>query len=232
MDFEQADCDAGAHHLFSELDAGKVVILDFVMLNCAPCIVGTTALENLTAPYENSHPGRVHIYSFGFLDSYTCEQLLAWRNNNEFSHPVFSNGEEQVNYYGGMGMPTIVVVGTNEHKVFFKSIGYTPSIDDKIIQAIDSALLYNPTGVGEPSAVNGFRIYPTLVTDQFYVELSDELPGSEIILFDASGREVLTSSVAENGRTSIPVTGLSRGIYIARLRQNSSLSDGIRLIVQ
>ena len=41
LDFEQADCDSGVHHLFSELDAGKVVILDFVMSNCAPCIVGT-----------------------------------------------------------------------------------------------------------------------------------------------------------------------------------------------
>jgi thiol-disulfide isomerase/thioredoxin len=231
-DFTAAECQGNSHHLFDELDAGKVVILEFFMLNCAPCIVATKALENITQPYQNSHPGRVHIYSFGFLNSYTCDQILGWKNDNEFSHPVFDDGEDQVDYYGGMGMPTLVVIGTNEHKVFFKSIGYTSAIDDEITQAIDSALLYNPTGVGEPFAVNGFRIYPTLVTDQFYVELSDELPGSEIILFDAFGREVLTLSVMEKGRTSIPVTGLSRGVYVARLRQNIGLSAGVRLIVQ
>ncbi len=104
---------------------------------------------------------------------------------------MFSNGEEQVNYYGGMGMPTIVVVGTNEHKVFFKSIGYTSAIDDQIRQAIDSALLYNPSGVGEKIASDGFRIYPTLFTDRINIETGKEFNGAEIVIFDAYGRQVL-----------------------------------------
>ena len=232
VDFEQAECEGASHHLFTELDAGNVVILEFVMLNCAPCIVGTKALESITAPYENSHPGRVHIYSFGFLNSYTCDQILGWKNDNEFTHPVFDDGEEQVAYYGGMGMPTIVVVGTNEHKVFFQSIGYTPAIDDEIAQALDSALLYNPTGVGEKDPVSGFRIYPTLVSDHFNVEISEDISGSEILLFDSFGRAVLTSGISGTGRTSIPVTGLSKGLYIARIRQNNGLSGGTRLIIQ
>ncbi len=41
MDVEQNDCDGAYHHLFAELDAGNVIILDYVMLNCAPCILGT-----------------------------------------------------------------------------------------------------------------------------------------------------------------------------------------------
>jgi len=32
MDFSRFDCDSVEHHLFSELDEGKVIILDFVML--------------------------------------------------------------------------------------------------------------------------------------------------------------------------------------------------------
>jgi len=232
MDFEQAECEGASHHLFTELDAGNVVILEFVMLNCAPCIVGTKALESITAPYENSHPGRIHIYSFGFLNSYTCDQIFGWKNDNDFTHPVFDNGEDQVAYYGGMGMPTIVVVGTNERKVFYKSIGYTPSIDDEIQQALDSALLYNPTGIGDKYPVSGFRIYPTLVSDHFNVEISEYISGSEIILFDSFGRAVLTAGITGRGRTSIPVAGLSKGLYIARIRQNNGLSDGIRLIIQ
>jgi hypothetical protein len=232
MDFEQDDCDGAEHHLFSELDAGNAVILEFVMLNCAPCIVGTKALENITAPYEVSNPGRVHIYSFGFLNSYTCDQMMAWKSNNNFTHPVFTQGEEQVSYYGGMGMPTIVVVGTNEHKVFFKSIGYTPEIDDEIAQAIDSALLYNPTGVGEKITLNAFRIYPTLFSDHFNVETSREFAGAEIVIYDTFGRLVLVSGVPESGKLTIPVAGLLSGLYIARLKTNSGLSDGIRLIRQ
>jgi hypothetical protein len=232
MDFEQNECEGTAHHLFTELDAGNAIILEFVMLNCAPCIVGTKALENITAPYETSHPGRVHIYSFGFLNSYTCEQIIGWKNDNEFTHPVFNNGEEQVNYYGGMGMPTIVVVGTNEHKVFFKSIGYTSAIDDLIRQALDSALLYNPTGVAENTGPKGFSIYPTLFSDRLYVDAGIESAGAGIIIFDSFGRQVMVVEVPESGNIMISADGLSNGLYIARLKSNKGLSEGIRLIKQ
>jgi hypothetical protein len=232
MDVEQDECGGASHHLFAELDAGNVVILEYVMLNCAPCIIGTKALESLTAPYEISHPGRVHIYSFAFLNSYTCEQILAWKSDNNFTHPVFNNGEEQVNYYGGMGMPTIVVVGTNEHKVFFKSIGYTSAIDDLIREALDSALLYNPMGIGEQIPVSGFKIYPTLFTDHLNVFVSNEFTGAELFIYDNFGREVLASRVPESGNLSIPVTGLSSGIYIARLKTDSGFTEGIKLVMQ
>jgi hypothetical protein len=232
VDFVQDECGGNNHHLFSELEAGNVVILDFVMLNCAPCILGTTALQNIVAPYEASQPGRVHIYSFGFLNSYTCEQILAWKADNNFTHPVFNNGEDQVNYYGGMGMPTIVVTGTNEHKVFFKSIGYTSAIDGKIIEAIDSALLYNPTGVGETESFSGFRIYPTIASDFIRVETGNPGQGAEFLLFDTFGRQVLAFPMDNESIQTIQVSGLAKGIYIARLKDQKSLSEGIKLIIR
>jgi hypothetical protein len=230
MDFDQADCNGTAHHLFTELDAGNVVILEFIMLNCAPCIVGTKALESITAPYEETHPGRVHTYSFGFLNSYSCEQLQAWISNNNFTHPVFNNGEEQVNYYGGMGMPTIVVAGTNEHKVFFKSIGYTPAIDGKIRQAIDSALLYNPTGVGEKVSHDSFSIFPTMFADRLNIEISQEISAKELIIYDSSGRTMLVYEVPDSGKMTLSVSGLPKGLYIARLKTGEGLSGGVKLI--
>jgi hypothetical protein len=230
MDVEQNDCDGAYHHLFAGLDAGNVIILDYVMLNCAPCIMGTKALESITAPYEVSNPGRVDIYSFAFLNSVTCDQILAWKRDNNFKHRVFTNGEEQVNYYGGMGMPTIVVVGTNEHKVFFKSIGYTSSMDDQIRQAIDSALLYNPSGVGETIGDEGFRIYPTLFSDHLSIETGKEFSGAQFTFFDAYGRQVFSSVIPESGKLSLALPGLSKGLYIARLKNSKGLSAGIRLI--
>jgi hypothetical protein len=61
MDFTQTDCDGTYHQLFSELDAGNVIILEYMMLNCAPCVTGTQAMEAVIKPYELSHPGRVHL---------------------------------------------------------------------------------------------------------------------------------------------------------------------------
>ena len=232
MDFTQDDCSGSSHHLFPELDAGNVVILEFVMLNCAPCIVGTKALENITEPYEFSHPGRVHIYSFGFLNSYTCEQILAWKSDNKFTHPVFNNGEEQVNYYGGMGMPTIVIVGTNEHKVFFKSIGYTPAIDDEIKAALDSALVYNPTGVDEKIASDRFKVYPTVFSDRFYIEAKKDLSGADVMICDAFGRGIMKAQIPANGLLSISGSDFSSGLYFVRLSGMHGISESIKLIRQ
>jgi hypothetical protein len=232
MDFTQDDCEGSSHHLFTELDAGKVIILEYVMLNCAPCINGTKALENITAPYEISHPGRVRIYSFGFLNSYTCEQIVAWKNDNNFIHPVFNNGEEQVAYYGGMGMPTIVVTGTNEHKVFCKSIGYTPAVDAEIKAAIDSALLYNPTGIGEKIATDHLSVYPTLFTGSFNIEADEALSGSEVVIFDSFGREVMEDVIPASGRLAIDGSSFAKGMYFVRLEGGQGISVTAKLIRQ
>jgi hypothetical protein len=232
MDFTQTDCDGMDHHLFPELDGGNVIILEYMMLNCAPCVTATKAMEALVKPYEQSHPGRVHIYSIAFLNSFTCEQIVQWKRDFNFNHPAFSEGEAQVSYYGGMGMPTLVVVGTNEHKVFCKSIGYTAEVDDLIRAALDSALLYNPTGIEENILSTGFSVYPTLFSDQLYVETGKEYAGAEMIIFDTFGRMVLNTYIPERGKASVSVTGLSKGLYIARLKNGNGYSDGIKLVRQ
>ena len=137
-----------------------------------------------------------------------------------------------MSYYGGMGMPTLVVVGTNEHNVFYKSIGYTAEVDDMIREAVDSALLYNPTGVDENILSVNFRVYPTLFSDKLYVETSKEYAGAQMIIFDTFGRQVLHASIPESGRASIPAAGLAKGLDIARLKNSNGSSDGIKLVRQ
>ncbi|MBW6459461.1 MAG: T9SS type A sorting domain-containing protein [Bacteroidales bacterium] len=229
MDFDQKDCSGIQHHLFSELDAGKVVIIEFIMLNCAPCIVATRALEDIIKPYETSHPGRVVIYSFGYLNVYTCPQLTAWVQNNTFNHPIFSSGEAMMNYYGGMGMPTFVIVGSNEHKVYYKGIGYTSAQDIMIKNAIDQALLYNPTGMAEDSE-HAFSIYPSVFSDYLIVETGPGRHSYEIVLSDLAGRQVFRAPLADNGRSDLSVAGLPQGMYIARLQYGSGIYGGVKLI--
>jgi hypothetical protein len=232
MDFTQTDCDGVDHQLYSELDAGNVIILEYMMLNCAPCVTGTQAMESLVKPYALSHPGRVHLYSFAFLNSYTCEQIVQWKRDFDFHHPALSQGEDQVAYYGGMGMPTLVVVGTNEHKVFFKSIGYTPDLDASIRDALDAALLYTPSGIDDKILSSNFKVYPTLFSDRLYVETSEANAVCELLISDIFGRQVLDSYIPESGKASIAVGALPKGIYFARLKDNHGYSDGIKLVRQ
>lgn len=233
IDFDAADCDGQQHHLFTELDEGKVIIVEFVMLNCSPCIVATKDLTSLIHPYEETHPGRVKIYSFGFLDNYKCDGMRAWRTSGSFTHPVFVKGANQVEYYGGMGMPSFVVVGTNNHNVFFKSInGYNQSMEVEIKAAIDSALLYSPLGIGEKIDAKQFSIYPTVFTDQFNISTNNVPESCMAVVYDITGKKQSSHLISNNGITVIDGSNLPNGILIIRLESNAGISQGYRIIKQ
>lgn len=230
MDFDQADCSGTEHHLYDELDAGKVVVMDYIMLNCAPCIVATHALEDIVASYQASHPGRVILYSYGFLNSYTCDQLTPWIENNNFSHPIFNNGEEQVNYYGGMGMPTIIVLGSNEHKVYYNGIGYTPAQDELIRAAVNSALQYDPTSIGEVLSRDDFSVYPTTFSDHITVKTNRNDENMEMVIMDITGKIIFKTLINPEGVTTISVDNVLPGLYIALIKTGNSTTVGYKLI--
>ncbi|HLN53227.1 MAG TPA: T9SS type A sorting domain-containing protein [Lentimicrobium sp.] len=234
MDFTETSCNGTEHHLFAELDQGKVIVLEFVMLNCSPCIVGTNAMVDITETFESVYPGRVKLYSYGFLDIYTCAQILSWQSINSYSHETFSQGEEQVSYYGGMGMPTIVVLGTTNHKVFYKTIGYTPAVDAPLKAAIESALTESSLGLEYPELNDNFKIYPTLFNDKLYLEAGDILNGSVIDLYNASGHKVISEIISPYNNKTLETASLPKGIYFLRLNSTdadkSIISKTIKLI--
>lgn len=233
MDFARTDCKGVEHHLFSELDSGKVIILDFVMLGCSPCFWATRDLDTIVKAFESTYPGRVKIYSFSYDSSHTCEQMNDWRNQGGFPDVVlFTHGNEMVSYYGGIGMPTIVVTGSSIHRVFYNGYGYSSADDSLIIAAIENALNYNQSGVNEALAQGGFKVYPTLFSERIFVETGEEFSGSEIIICDIYGRQVMSAAIAANSRLSIPAVGFSKGLYFARFKTGNGLSGGTRLIRQ
>ncbi len=57
------------------------------------------------------------------------------------------------------------------------------------------------------------RVYPNPASKQFTVEASVLKPGSEVVLYDLLGRSVVSKVVREQGTITIPVAGLSLGVY-------------------
>lgn len=142
QDWTKTDCNGNSHQLFSSLDNGKIVLMDFVMLGCGSCITGSAYVEQIYQDYNLSHPGKVEVYAMSYNNIATCPQMSSWENTYGFSFPAIINCESDVNYYGGMGMPTVVLAGPN-HNVIYKTIGWTGSSDTDIRNAIDAALNTN-----------------------------------------------------------------------------------------
>mgnify|MGYP001033587939 CR=1 FL=1 len=141
LDFTANDCDGVPHNLFSELDAGNAVILELVMMGCQPCIDAAHSITDNVLP-NVSDPARLKFYSIGYTNSISCTQINNWKNNNGFTHIVFAGMSAQTTYYGGMGMPTVVVLGGGAtHGVYYVEQGHDDSDNTAITAAVNEALL-------------------------------------------------------------------------------------------
>ncbi len=208
LDFTANDCAGNPHNLFSDLDAGYCVVIDLVMMGCPSCIPATHAIADDVIP-NSSNPAMVKFYTIGYTNAITCGQINTWASDNGFTHPVFAGMSAQTTYYGGMGMPTVIVLGGGaSHGVYYNELGHSASDDPTIIAAINSALL-GAIGVEEIGA-RTITLGPNPVANTL------NLYGSYISakVIDAQGRIVLNT--APNG-TSLDVSALAAGQYTLEL---------------
>ncbi len=220
LDFTANDCDGAPHNLFSELDAGNVVIVELVMMGCQPCVNAGNSLKNLVLP-NVSDPARVQLYSIGFTNSISCAQMNSWKTTNGFTHTVFAGMSAQTTHYGGMGMPTIAVVGGgSSHAVYYGQQGHNDSENPAILAAIETALAAS-VGIAEETHSKLLAIQPNPVTDG--VRLNGSWVTAKVL--DMQGRVVRSATV--QGALWLDVGTLAAGTYTLQLLdRNAGVSVG------
>jgi len=118
-DFTTDDCNGISHQLFSELDAGNVIVIAWVM-PCGPCATYSLPAYAAVESFSASHPGRVHFYMADDYANTACATLGNWVNSNNMSNSTtFSSSDVNMNGYGTAGMPKVVVLGGSDHTIFY-----------------------------------------------------------------------------------------------------------------
>lgn len=170
IDWTKNDCNGVNHNCFTELDSGKVLLCEYVM-TCGTCISAANYLEQMYQDYAASDPGKVKFYAIDWNTSFTCSSFQSW--GAALSCSLFLNGYDEVNYYGGMGMPTIVVLGGTDHHVYYSKLGFNHNADDQDVRdAIDQALNSN-TGLNEMNTqANTLNIFPNPATTSASINYS------------------------------------------------------------
>lgn len=207
-DFIKNDCDANSFHLYEEHNKGNVVIHEYVMMDCAPCVTAAKGLKSLLADLEKSYPNRVKMFSIGYDDSYTCQQMQTWKSDNSFNHQVFTQGASDLAYYGIMGMPTIVISAGKDHKVIYFREGYSPSQNTIIKSAITDAL--NSSDIELENKIE-FSISPNPSSETISIKSSDNYKNFQII--NLLGQVL----IEDNFTHSIDISNLNSGNYLLKL---------------
>lgn len=227
MDFTIVDCNGtGPHNLFSDLNSGKVVIIEYFMTSCSPCITAGQTLESLKANLNAQYPGKIKAYAFGYTNSYSCSTVLNWVNTNSITSVPSDSGAIQVAYYGGMGMPTIVIAGGSNHQLLGSPyIGF--AVGDTVQMANDIRnFLNNPAGISESSEpISKTSVYPNPVVSDINIEFSLSTEQKvEIALFDISGRKLLSlyNQETHSGKSKLafPVKNIAEGNYLLKISSN------------
>jgi hypothetical protein len=221
-DFTTNDCNGISHQLFTDLDAGNVIVIGWVM-PCGPCATYTIPAYSAVQSFATSHPGRVHFYLVDDYANTACPTLVNWGNSNNMPlNTAFSSSDISMSDYGTNGMPKVVVLGGNDHLV------YLNKNDDKInfsdVQTAINDALSAPLGI-EQSVSNEFEIssYPNPVNNVLNVSYSNiKFDIINFTIVDVLGKVVLkveenSSSSTEKLIKSINVSTLNNGNYFLKI---------------
>ncbi len=222
MQLNGMDCNGVNRDLFADLDSGNAAVIFFYMSNCASCPPVAKKIQTMANNLMKSYPGKIKGYAMPYENNTTCDYSASWVKDNSLPMFVpFEKGKTQVAYYGGFGMPSVVLVGGKDRKVLF----FTKSFVNKDTLTMKNMLLelFNPMSVEKlPSSVSEFRVFPNPSSDFVSVKL-DLNEATEVIIdiADLNGKQValITNEVISGSfAKQIPTFSLTNGTYLVRLK--------------
>lgn len=220
MNFSGPDCNGNQVDLFSDLNTGKAVMLIFYMPNCGTCPPVASKMQTMANNINANHPGLVKAYAFPYQNSTSCAYSASWVTNNNL--PLFTpmdSGAVQVAYYGGFGMPTVVLLGGSNQDVLFVTQNFvtsdTTTMRDLILNTFTA-------GTQEADKNTTITAYPNPASDVLHVNFTLlNQKDAEIELTDLSGKRVLNAEkiqlVDGQGEKQLDVSGLPAGSYFVRI---------------
>ncbi len=221
MNFNKMDCSGAVHNLFADLDAGNAVIIEFYMPSCGSCPPPAKKMQTMANNIMRTYPGKVKAYAFPFNNTTTCSYSASWTSGNGL--PLFmpmDSGAAQVSYYGGFGMPTVVLVGGANHKILFSTLSF--STGDTTIMRDKILGLFTGTGINAmPENAPAFSIYPNPANGNATININ--VNGASNVMVDITDMTGKQAAVIINEKQSGIITkefstsSLPNGIYFVRM---------------
>lgn len=230
MQLNGMDCNGNMHNLYQDLDAGKAVLLHFFMPNCGSCPPPAQKIQAMANKIMATHPGMITGYAMPFQNSTSCAYTASWVTNGGLSlYAPFDSGAAQVAYYGGFGMPTVVLLGGADHRVMFSTLSFSNS--DTTIMRDSILALLSTTGINTiESKISSVNMYPNPAGDKMQIELNViKSENIRIDIIDLLGKEVLKvyESTTATGilKRDVVTSHLNNGAYFIKVSAGSNYQN-------
>jgi hypothetical protein len=221
--FTTSDCKGTTYDLFTELAAGKVIILVWVM-PCGPCVGPSLTTYNVAQSFQATHPNKVQMYLCDDYADTPCPSLTSWANSYGLTQvTLFSDPAIDMEDYGTPGMPKIVVIAP-DHSVMYNS---NNTVDATALQAAIQNALTVTTTSGILLQEISLAVFPNPIRHKTVIEFSLERASNvEIDLMSLEGTHIerLFSGWSDAGKNRIEtdVNSIKPGVYLLRLNDGSN----------
>lgn len=230
MQFSGLDCNGNSVDLYADLNAGKAVVLFYYMPNCGTCPPQATKIQTMVNNLMVTYPGMIKGYAFPFQNNTTCSYSQSWVTNNNLNfYAPMDSGATQVAYYGGFGMPTVVLVGGADHRVLFSTLSFTSAdtltMHDSIVNLLGPAAVQNMN----PN-ISSVNLFPNPANQNLQIEMNiahqSDIKIEVVNVLGETVREVYNASTAPGVLRKEVATGeLSNGAYFIRVSSDYSVQN-------
>ncbi|MEO8087153.1 MAG: T9SS type A sorting domain-containing protein [Bacteroidota bacterium] len=218
------DCNGTSVDLYADLDAGKAVVLFFYMPNCGACPPPAQKIQLMANNINSEHPDMVKGYAFPFNNTTNCAGSITWASTSSVDHffNPMDSGAAMVAYYGGFGMPTVVLLGGLDHRVMFSTLSFSTS--DTTIMRDSLIALYSQLNTVQslPSAVSSFNVFPNPAAEYAFININLKEPTDLFVeVTDVTGKQIVVIvNEKQSGlvRKQFDTKALANGNYFVQLR--------------
>ena len=206
--FNIDDIDAINRDLFTELDAGNIVVLKFFTNWCSIC---NNTADEVVAIYNGyqSNGDPVVFWALDRDQNETNADATTYRNNHSIPFPVIGEAYSVAQQFGVIYQPEYYIVRPD--RSYVKRTNYST-----MNTAVDEALASIATGIEESTLQQKIVVAAKKITWN-----ADNSEIATIKVKDVSGRLVLSKQIY--GQESVAIRQLPAGVYMYTLEQNSKI---------
>ena len=229
VNFTEEDCNGNSYTLFDELDAGKIIVIAWVM-PCGSCQYFGSRAYDAVQSFNESHPGIIEFYLTDDYANTTCSSVSDWGNANDMgNHIAFSSEEISMSDYGVDGMPKVVVLGGNTHEVLYNKNNGNIS-EEGVKAAISTALTLSLPETS--NKLKSLAIFPNpskgLISVEFFLENDSNLELYSILGEKISSIDLSRFAANKKAIIDLDLSKYAKGNYLIKL--NSSNRKESKLI--
>lgn len=229
-------------NLYTELDAGKTIVLDIFFVNCPPCNSIAPYIQDLNVKWGD---GDADVEFISLTDVDTNAEIIPYEELHSLTFPAAgrdAGGTEAVTPYTSgtfgqfFGYPTLVVISpdrTMTYDVWGSSDQNTSDLLDAAIEATGAT--GEALSVFESNQVTAINAFPNPVVNDLQVTF--ELKQSNavnVLIMDATGKlvsEIQKGQLAAGEQNiSLDFSNLNTGTYFVELRNNVELLSSFNVV--